>query len=37
LKLSNITLGVDYPKPIVDLKQSRDEALEAFSTIRIKP
>ena len=36
LKSANVTLGVDYPKPIVDLKESRDAALEAFSTIRIK-
>ncbi|MDN3030937.1 MAG: FAD-binding domain-containing protein [Candidatus Tisiphia sp.] len=29
-----ITLGKDYPKPIVDLKQSRYRALEAFSSLK---
>ena len=33
---ANIELGKDYPKPIVDLKQSREKALDAFSVIRIK-
>lgn len=36
LSEANIELGSDYPKPIVDLIKSRDRALEAFSTIRIK-
>ena len=35
LEAANITLGTDYPFPIVDLKHSREKALEAFSTIRI--
>ena len=29
-----ITLGKDYPRPIVDLKQSRHRALEAFSSLK---
>ncbi len=29
-----ITLGETYPKPIVDLKQSRDAALDAFQEIK---
>jgi len=33
---ANIELGKDYPQPIVDLKQSREKALDAFSVIRIK-
>ena len=36
LSEANIELGSDYPEPIVDLTESRDRALEAFSTIRIK-
>ena len=36
LSEANIELGSDYPEPIVDLIKSRDRALEAFSTIRIK-
>ena len=36
LREANIELGSDYPEPIVDLIKSRDRALEAFSTIRIK-
>ena len=34
LKLSGITLGDDYPEPIVDLKQSRQRALAAFQEIK---
>lgn len=34
LKNSNITLGTDYPLPIVDLKQSRESALEAYKQIK---
>ena len=29
----NITLGETYPKPIVDLKTSRNKALEAFKSV----
>ena len=36
LSEANIELGSDYPEPIVELTKSRDRALEAFSTIRIK-
>lgn len=36
LKSAGVRLGVDYPMPIVSLKESRDKALNAFSTIRIK-
>ncbi|WP_423823859.1 deoxyribodipyrimidine photo-lyase [Salinisphaera sp. SPP-AMP-43] len=34
LKKASIELGKDYPKPIVDLKASRREALEAFDQIK---
>ena len=34
LKAAGITLGDDYPQPIVDLKASRREALEAFDQIK---
>jgi len=27
-------LGEDYPEPIVNLKTSRDEALEAFASLK---
>ena len=27
-------IGKDYPKPIVDLSESRDKALRAFSSIK---
>ena len=31
----DIRLGETYPKPIIDLKQSRLDALEAFSSLKI--
>lgn len=34
LKACNIELGKDYPKPFVDLKASRQRALDAFSEIK---
>ena len=33
-KKYNCQIGIDYPKPIVNLSESRDRALEAFSKIR---
>ena len=36
LQTADIILGQDYPKPIVDLKISREEALEAFSVLKNK-
>jgi deoxyribodipyrimidine photo-lyase len=36
LESSNVILGVNYPYPIVNLKESREKALSAFSTVRIK-
>jgi deoxyribodipyrimidine photo-lyase len=32
---AGIKLGEDYPKAIIDLKQSRHRALEAFSYLNI--
>ena len=34
LQAAGILLGKDYPKPIVDLKTSRERALAAFSKVR---
>ncbi len=34
LKASGITLGVDYPRPIVDLSLSRQQALHSFSLLK---
>ena len=34
LKQANVELGVNYPLPIVNLKQSREEALAAFKSLR---
>lgn len=34
LEQAGIRLGIDYPVPIVDLKQSRAEALAAFSALK---
>lgn len=34
LKTAGITLGKDYPKPIVDLKASRERALMAYQKIK---
>tara|TARA_B100000767_G_scaffold2022_1_gene2028 strand:+ start:478 stop:1920 length:1443 start_codon:yes stop_codon:yes gene_type:complete len=34
LKMANITLGDTYPKPIVDLKTSRQAALTAFAKLK---
>ena len=31
---SGVKLGEDYPEPIVNLKTSRDEALEAFASLK---
>ena len=31
---ANIVLGKDYPKPIVELKVSRERALEAFKSLK---
>lgn len=33
LKDANVTLGETYPRPIIDLKQSREKALEAFQSL----
>jgi deoxyribodipyrimidine photo-lyase len=35
LQAAGITLGKDYPHPIVDVKQSREAALAAFATTRV--
>lgn len=32
---AGVRLGLDYPHPVVDLSQSRAEALEAFGTIKV--
>ena len=37
LEQAGIELGVTYPLPIVDLKQSREEALEAFQSLKSSP
>ena len=38
LKNANIELGVTYPTPVVDLKQSRNAALAAFQSLKhVKP
>ena len=34
LKAANIRLGIDYPYPIIDLKASRESALEAFQATK---
>lgn len=34
LKAAGVELGKDYPHPIVDLKQSREKALEAFAQMK---
>jgi deoxyribodipyrimidine photo-lyase len=34
---SGIKLGETYPKPIVSLKDSRQKALEAFSSLKVPP
>ena len=34
LKTAGIQLGIHYPKPLVDLKLSRQKALQAFQTLR---
>jgi len=34
LNAASLTLGKDYPKPIVDLKLSRQRALDAFSELK---
>jgi deoxyribodipyrimidine photo-lyase len=31
---ANITLGKDYPEPIIDLKSSREKALDAFKSLK---
>ena len=34
LEKANIVIGKDYPEPIVNLKTSRDKALEAFKSLK---
>jgi deoxyribodipyrimidine photo-lyase len=34
LEEAGIELGQDYPRPIVDLKESRERALQAFSDLK---
>ncbi len=34
LKEAGVKLGVDYPKPVVDLKASREAALKAYKSLR---
>lgn len=34
LRMAGVTLGITYPKPIVDHNKARQEALEAFSELR---
>jgi len=34
LKLANITLGEDYPYPVVDHKEARERALSAFQVLK---
>jgi len=36
LSKAGINLGIDYPKPLVDLKESRDRALMAFASLKNK-
>ena len=36
LDKAGVELGLDYPMPIVNMQDSRDRALQAFDTIRIK-
>lgn len=35
LKACGVTLGQNYPKPLVDLKLSRQQALDAYSEIKV--
>jgi deoxyribodipyrimidine photo-lyase len=35
LDKSGVRLGIDYPWPIVDLKESREKALKAFASIKL--
>ena len=34
LESSGVTLGLTYPKPIIDMKESRSRALEAFASLK---
>jgi deoxyribodipyrimidine photo-lyase len=34
LRAAGVTLGKDYPRPVVEHEKARDEALEAFSSLR---
>ena len=34
LSQAGVVLGKDYPKPIVDLKVSRQQALDAYAAIK---
>ena len=36
LKKANIILGENYPFPIVDIKESREKALDAFATTKLE-
>jgi deoxyribodipyrimidine photo-lyase len=34
LEAAGVTLGLNYPSPIVDIKKSREKALEAFQSLK---
>jgi len=36
LEKANIILGQDYPFPIIDIRESREKALDAFATTKLK-
>ncbi len=35
LKQAGVELGVTYPRPLIDLKSSRDEALAAYDRVKV--
>jgi deoxyribodipyrimidine photo-lyase len=37
LSAAGVGIGIDYPAPIIDIKESRERALAAFAVTKIKP
>ena len=37
LRDAGVELGIHYPRPVVDLKESRESALKSLGTLKSKP
>jgi deoxyribodipyrimidine photo-lyase len=37
LTAAGVGIGIDYPAPIIDIKESRERALAAFAVTKVQP